>query len=130
MTQTSISRRVSVLILCTISLCTFWFLGNDEYTRFSDPTGKYTAVVTRPRYLRYIPVFPGQGGDKEGHVTIIDTAGTRYGRIPIPMVSMASELNWIKDGATIKLVGDWNFRNKTYRYWNKSQTKEIVKHVR
>lgn len=50
-----------------------------EYQRFSDPSGRYEAVVMVPRGALLIPFAPGSGQDAAGSVHFYDADGNFYG---------------------------------------------------
>lgn len=101
-----------------------------EYHEFHSPDGKYAVILTHRLYLSLLPIMPSQSGDKPGFVSIYDIQGHFYGKIPIPMLSMGLlDFKWTTEGATIKLIGGWHFKNKTYYYWNKTQTQRLEKRV-
>ena len=102
-----------------------WLFHEDEYLRINSPDGKYTAIVTCRRYESLLPTSPGGSGDKAGFIRIESSGGINFGKIDVPMVLMASDLEWTSTGADLKLVGEWNFPTKEYRYWNEAQTQEI-----
>lgn len=66
---------------------------------------------------------PGSGSDKPGFVEIFDSNGS-LGRIPVPMLQMA-QVEWSKDKAEIKLIGEWDFVKVTCYYWSEKQDKKI-----
>lgn len=117
---------LSILLLAAVG----WLLGEEEYVRVNDPTGKYVAVATYQRYRAFLMCAPGGGGDKEGWVTVHGTNGIDYGSIPVPMVSDLYEIRWHDGGAELGIIGEWDFRARSYRYWNEEQTKEIVRQER
>jgi hypothetical protein len=86
------------------------------YREITTDDGRYTAVVTYRGYEALLPAMPGQSGDKPGFISIHDSAGVQYGKIPIPMVSMANEFRWTHEGAELRLVGEWNFSSRTCRF--------------
>lgn len=101
-----------------------------EYIKIASPDEKYFARVTYNFYQSILPIMPGGSGDKSGHVTIFSKSGKSFGTIPIDMLSMAREIEWTSTGASIKLVGEWDFVNKQISYWNKEQTKLIKKSLK
>lgn len=123
-------RLFGCLIVVITGVTLFWLVQEDEYLRIESPDGKYTAIVTYPRYRSLLPMMPGGSGDKEGFIRIEDSGGSNYGKIDVPMVSMSRDLEWTADGARLKLVGEWVFLNREYRYWNEAQNEEIVKSAR
>ena len=100
-----------------------------EYARINSPDGKYTAIATYSLSQLIIPRFPGQSGDKVGYVRIEGSNGIDYGKIPVPMIYMVHDIQWTNHGAQLVAVGDWDFAKREYRYWNKDQTKQYVRHV-
>ena len=94
-----------------------------EYYRETDPSGKYTCIVSYRRYLSWIPMSPGSGSDKPGFAEIIDDKGS-LGRIPIPMLQLAG-IKWNKDTAEIELIGEWNLVKRTCYYWSKDGNEKI-----
>ena len=124
--------RRPLLIVCSIvvliiAVVAVWVSQEVEYLRINSPDGKHTAIVTYRRYQSFRPTLPGQSGDKEGFIRIEDKNGINYGRIGVPMVWMSRQLEWTNEGADLKLVCGWDFAKGEYRFWNDSQTKEIVK---
>ena len=122
--------------LCILGTCllpiiaaTFWLFQEVEYRRIVSPGSSHTAIVTYRRYESLRPKVPGQSSDKAGFIRIVDTRGTHYGKIPIPMVWMSDDLQWIPGGARLPLVGEWDFAKREYRYWNSSGA-EIVRAAR
>ena len=107
-----------------------WLFQEVEYLRIDSPDRQYQAVVTYRRLESFRPTFPGQSGDKAGFIRIEDKDGRNYGKIDVPMVWMSRDLEWTKDGADLKLICEWDFPKREYRFWNESQTEEIVKHAR
>ncbi|GAA5496326.1 hypothetical protein Rhal01_02509 [Rubritalea halochordaticola] len=94
-----------------------WLMMDQEYERLPSPDGRYTAIVSYPRYATALPALPGGGGDKAGHIHIIDAAGESYGELPLFMLSQANDLEWTRGGARIKGVGEWDFASKTCQSW-------------
>jgi hypothetical protein len=120
---------VACLIALVIGAVVTWLLQEVEYLRIDSPDGRYTAIVTYRRIESFRPSFPGHSGDKAGFVRIEDKSGRNYGKIGVPMVEMSHELEWSAGGAALKLVGEWDFAKREYRFWNESQTEEIVEHA-
>ncbi|BDS07038.1 hypothetical protein NT6N_20780 [Oceaniferula spumae] len=118
-----------ILILAAAAVCAIMFKLS-ESKRMTDPTGKFTAVVTYRNYQTYIPSAPGDSSGKSGFITIYDHTGTSYGRIPLDMIAQADDLQWTDTGATIPAYCTWNFETRTYRYWNSDQTEETIEHAR
>lgn len=117
----------SCSVLLIIGAITTWLFQEVEYQRFSSPDQQYQAVVTYRRLELFRPTFPGQSGDKPGFIKIEDKDGRNFGKVKVPMVWMSRDLEWTKDGADLKLVCEWNFTKRSYRFWNANQTEEIVK---
>lgn len=116
-----------VLIAATAAT---WLYQKVEYQRINSPDERYTAIVTYRRIESFRPSYPGQSGDRAGFIKIEDTDGKNYGSISIPMVWMSNDLEWTDGGAHLKLVCDWNFVKREYRFWNESQTEEITKRAK
>lgn len=107
-----------------------WLFMEVEYARIVSPDNQYQAIVTYRVMEMFGSFFPGQSGDKAGFIRITGMDGKNYGKIRVPMVWMSQELEWTDGGARLKLVGDWDFAKQEYRYWNESQTEQIVKRAR
>lgn len=107
-----------------------WLFQEVDYLRIDSPDRQYQAIVTYRRLESFRPTFPGQSGDKAGFIRIEDKDGRNYGKIGVPMVWMSRDLEWTKDGADLKLVCEWDFAKREYRFWNEAQTEEIVRHAR
>lgn len=127
-------KRPLLIACCFLALIAgisvIWLFQEDEYLRIDSSEGEYTAIVTYRRYESFRPTLPGQSGDKAGFIRIEGKDGRNYGRISVPMVWMASDLEWTDDGAELKLICEWDFAKREYRFWNEAQTKEIVKHAK
>lgn len=68
---------VSAVSFCLAGLV---YLGVEvEYRRFSDPSGRYVAVVRVPRGALLLPFAPGSGKDAAGSVQFYDAEGNSYG---------------------------------------------------
>jgi hypothetical protein len=78
-----------------------WLFQEVECLRIGSPNRQHTAVVTYRRYELFQTTFPGQSEDKSGFIRIEDKNGINYGRIEIPMVSMARDLEWTHEGARL-----------------------------
>lgn len=113
----------SLLLITAAMVCLFQEV---EYQRVVSPDGSYTAIVTYRRYESLKPKAPGQSLDKAGFIRIVDTRGTYYGKIPVPMVWMSDDLQWPPGGARLPLVGEWDFVKREYRYRDSSEA-EIVR---
>lgn len=121
---------VSGVVVLIVSAVATWLFQEVVYLRIDSPAGRHTAVVSCRRYESFRPTFAGQAGDREGFIRIQGKNGVNYGRIGVPMVGMSRDLEWRNDGADLKLVCEWDFAEREYRFWNESQTREIVKSVR
>lgn len=122
-----IASCLAVLILCAVAI---WLLQEVEYQRINSPDGQYTAIVTYRRTEAFLPIFPGQSGDKPGFIKIEDRNGNNCGKIGVPMIGMSRDLEWTDGGANLDLVCEWNFAKRECRFWNIAQTKQTVKHAR
>jgi hypothetical protein len=110
-----------VLIIGVVAI---WLFQEVEYLRIDSPDRQYRRLES------FGSTFPGQSGDKAGFIRIEDKDGRNYGKIGVPMVWMSRDLEWTKGGADLKLVCEWDFAKREYRFWNELQTEEIVKHAR
>lgn len=95
------------------------------YHKYKDPSGEYTVIISYRSYLSYISTSPGSSSDKPGFIKIINSKGKNCGEIPLPMLQLA-EINWVENGAEVKLIGEWNFKDEYCWYWDESGNKEIV----
>ncbi len=121
--------KKKIIPIITIVLLIIFFLFRDiEHKRIDSPNGLYYVVISYRLYNSLMPIMPGGSNDKSGFATMYNSDGHLLGTLPIPMLSMASDIVWENDTASIKLIGEWNFSNKTISYWNGSQTKLIVKY--
>lgn len=80
-----------------------------EASRFGDPTGEYVAIITYKKWQ--VPGFsaPGDGGSHPGFIRIEDRKGRDYGKAPLPLLWMASDLKWTAGGARLVGVAEWKF---------------------
>jgi len=100
-----------------------------EQFRQPSPDGHYTAIVSTARLWHLLPALAWHAGDRPATVEIRDRAGTSLGSIPLATVSQADDLQWIRFGARIRLVGAWNFQDGFYAYWNDRRTHVITQQI-
>jgi hypothetical protein len=82
-----------------------------EHFRSQSPDGAFTVVARTQPYWMFVPVMPGQGGDKPARVTLYkgrQSCGSAWA----DMAWMAREMSFEMDGKprrlSIKFVADWN----------------------
>lgn len=124
------SATVHGLILLGSSLFMYLLIAQVEYSRISDPTGEYEAVVTYSKIHSVLPSMPGQGSDMGGRIAIYDREGNFYGGGSMDFVRDGYELEWTETGAYLKFVGEWDFEAGTYSYWANDGRGWVVKQVR
>lgn len=73
--------------------------------RFERPDGRYSVVVLR-RSSGW-GLFPGQGGDAPGELRLLDADGRVLQQQSLPMVQLASDVQWQADRVVVPLVADW-----------------------
>jgi len=100
----------SVLVCLIVLLSPFVLTG--EYVRVSGPDGRFYAVATFPIWQRYVPLMPGQSGDRSGSVTVYTADGRSCGRVPVDMVSFIRDLEWKPGRAEIRLVAAWDLSKR------------------
>jgi hypothetical protein len=100
-----------------------------EQFRLPSPDGQYTAIVSTPRLWHLLPGLAWHTGGRPGQVEIRDSAGASLGGIPLERISQANDLQWIRFGARIRLVGAWNFQDGFYAYWNDRRTHVITQQI-
>lgn len=125
-TKRSSLAALGVFVILTLVLGAFLF-SREEGSRFSDPSGQFTVVVSKRRYQDYLMRFPGQSGDEPGFIEIFDRSGNSFGRIPVEMINAVSDLHWPSShtGARIPLIAEWDFQHHTCFYWSADQTRQI-----
>src|SRR5215471_16877891 len=79
-----------------------------EYSRVDSPDGQYYAIARYYLYEALVPMMPGGGGDKSGHVTIYTREGRSCGQVPVDIVSRIYDLQWSPGRAEIRLVASWD----------------------
>jgi len=124
--------RKFVSALIGLSLCApaaLYLFTPIEQFRLQSPDGNHTAVVSSFRLWQWIPSLPGDAGDMPGRVEIFDKSNTSLGSMPLTTIAMARDLQWIEQGARIRLVGSWNFQQGFYAYWNDDQSQLVFKQV-
>ena len=104
LTLTAISFLIAVVLLP--------FVLTSQYSRVTSPDGRFYAVATFPIWQSYVPVMPGQSGDKSGRITIYSADGRSCGSTPIEMVSFIRDLEWGEDRAQIRLVAEWDLAHR------------------
>ena len=107
------SARVKKLVIvsgiaCLAALVSLPFVLTTEYLRSSSPDHRFYAVATYPIWQRFVPMMPGQSGDKAGYITVYTADGRSCGRTPVEMVSSIGDLSWSADRAEIRLVAEWD----------------------
>jgi hypothetical protein len=125
--QTLIKRRRSMVtrnkkialgsaLTCLVALLSLPFVLTGEYSRVSSPDGRFYAVATFPIWQRYVPMLPGQSGDKSGCMALYTADGRSCGRVPVEMVSFIRDLEWGTNRAEIPLVAEWDLsKGRAYR---------------
>lgn len=101
-----------------------------EYRRVTSPDGRYVAIATFPISETMVMRFPGQSGDKRGFIRIMGVDGTNYGKVPVGMVQMIYDMRWEKNGASLCCWNHWNFKTRSFSYWNDAQTEKFVKRAK
>lgn len=114
-------RFLLAIAILSLGATAFWLLHEVECRRISSPDRRYSAIVTYRPYESFRRVAPGQSSDKQGYIHIVDANGTNYGKIAVPMVGMADDLEWKPGGARLPLVGEWDFVKREYRYSDPSK---------
>lgn len=117
-------KCLAIIIVVLAFLCVRAVTQRTVYSTQVDPSGNYTAVFSYRSYLSHIPMPPGSSSDKPCFVKIIDRSGRGLGEIPVPMMQMA-DLEWTTNGAEVKLVGEWDFVQRTCYYWSEKQDRKI-----
>ncbi len=118
-------RKISMIVM--LSLCLIGYFVATSRTLYStavDPTGKYTVKVSYQSFLSFIPMTPGSSSDKAGFVEIFDNDSNSMGEMPIAMLQLAN-IGWHKNGASLKLKGEWDFKKRTCFYWDESGNHKI-----
>lgn len=113
----SMSTRKKKIVMasalaCFVALASLPFFLTGEYSRVASPNGRFYAVATFPIWQRYVPMMPGQAGDKSGCVTVYTADGRSCGRAPVAMISFIRELEWSTDHAEIRLVAEWDLSKR------------------
>src|SRR5690349_17997856 len=120
--------RAATIVVCAlvafIVVAALHLFSRTEVSRFSDPSGKYTVIVSKRRYQSYLPRMPGQGGDAPGFVEILGPNRKSMGRVPIAMLQQV-DVRWSSSGAEIRLIAEWDFVRHTCYYWSKDQERQI-----
>ncbi len=106
------TRKKKILILSAIVslivLTLLPFVLTGQYSCVSSPDTHFYAVATFPIWKRYVPMMPGQSGDKSGYITIYTAEGHSCGRTPVDMVSYIRNLEWSPDRAELRHVAEWD----------------------
>ncbi|MBE9030621.1 hypothetical protein IQ266_12855 [filamentous cyanobacterium LEGE 11480] len=87
-----------------------WMYLSDEveYARFHDPSDRYEAVVTYPRYLRLLAGWLGERDRRLGTVRIYDIDGQYYGAQAVDVIGLARDRQWVPDVAPLQAIGaEW-----------------------
>ncbi|MBC2600533.1 hypothetical protein [Puniceicoccus vermicola] len=79
-----------------------------EYQKIKSPDGRFEATAYYHRYKEWLPLSPGQGGDKSGWIKIESLSGENFGDLKVDRISRINEIEWTPGTAEIKLLGTWN----------------------
>lgn len=102
---------IGCVLLCAVALGSLFRL--TECRRVASPDGRFYAVATCWACRTYVPMMPGEGGDKPGYVTVFTRDGHSCGSAPLPLASMIDETNWGSTQAELRLVAKWNLVSYT-----------------
>ena len=122
-------KMISVIFCCIAILVVMALMRPIEYRHIDSPDGRHYAIVTYRFYHNLIPAMPGNASDKPGKVTMYTAEGDPLGAIPVPMISLGTDIEWEASKASLTLIGEWDFVQKTVSYWNDNQTELVVKQV-
>jgi hypothetical protein len=84
-----------------IAALAFW---PKEYRRVRSPDGRHLAIARYRAYQSWLPLFPGQAGDKKGWIVILTKDGMKIGEADVEMISEISDIRWAPDSVEIRLV--------------------------
>jgi len=112
------------VILVVIAGVAFGALHRTIVSSENDPSGMYTAEVSYRTFYSFIPMAPGSSSDKPGFVEIFKKGAGSLGRIPVPMLQM-SGVKWESPGASVAMVGEWDFVQGTCYYWGDGGNRKI-----
>ena len=113
-------RRLVVIVLLSLIAISgiVWFQTKEiELSRNSDPTGRYTAIVSYRRFQKPFATTPGNSSGHSGYIRIEDVAGRNYGKVTLPILWMAADMRWEEHGATLVGAGVWDFQAGTCLQW-------------
>jgi len=97
-------KRALIAFLIGVGLIAGLSLWPQEYAREPSPDGKNVAVAKYRAYQSWIPMFPGQSGDKAGWIVILTKDGKKVGKADVDMVSQIRDLRWSADSVEVRLV--------------------------
>lgn len=118
--------NITAMIMVTAIACLILLALNHRTVSSveNDPTGQYVAITSYKTYLSFFPMPPGSSSDKASIVKIMGKDGTNYGEMPVSLGQMAG-VRWSPGGASIDLIGSWDFEKHTCTYW----TEDGLEHV-
>ena len=93
-----------LLFAVLTAVAAFW---PQEYQRVYSPDGKHFAAAKFRAYQSWLPIFPGNSGDKSGWIVVSKNDGTRIGEADVDMVWMIQDIIWKPDTAELRLVATW-----------------------
>lgn len=97
-------NRALIAFLIGAGLVAGFALWPQEYARELSPDGKHVAVAKYRAYQSWIPMFPGQFGDKSGWIEIVTKDGKKVGEADVDMVSQIRDIRWSPDSVEVRLV--------------------------
>ncbi len=115
------TRRRTIVALstiaCLVAMVLLPFVLTSQYARVTSPDGRFYAVASFPMWQSYVPMMPGQSGDKPGYITIYTADGRSCGRTAVEMVSFIRDLEWGTGRAEIRLVAAWDLSQRRVHRW-------------
>lgn len=82
------------------------------YREVPSPDGEFIAIAKAPLLYAFVPVMPGQSGDRPGRVMVVRRDGRSCGSADVEMVAMVGAMRWRLDGkpreAGIVATATWN----------------------
>ena len=93
-----------------------------EHSRISSPDGKYIAIAYYSASETFQFSGPGQGSDQLGTIRMETTEGEYLGEASGFLMQQLHDIRWGVDSASLPAYVDWDFKNKTFEYWNEDQT--------
>lgn len=105
-------KAFAALFVVGAALVLTFAIRKKEYARVSSPDGSFVAIAEYRAYTSWLPMMPGQSGDKPGWVRVVSKRGVLIGEAKVPMVWFVNDIRWSKEEVAIGGAATWTLASK------------------